>query len=64
MSEPALLTVEKLEVVYHRAITAVQGISLSVRRGPDRRHPGERMAPANPQPCARSRVFLASTMPA
>ena len=33
MSEPALLTVEKLEVVYHRAITAVQGISLSVRKG-------------------------------
>jgi branched-chain amino acid transport system ATP-binding protein len=33
MSEPALLTVEKLEVVYHRTITAVQGISLSVRRG-------------------------------
>jgi branched-chain amino acid transport system ATP-binding protein len=33
MNEPALLTVEKLEVVYHRAITAVQGISLSVRKG-------------------------------
>ena len=33
MSEPALLTVEKLEVVYHRAITAVRGISLSVRKG-------------------------------
>ena len=33
MSEPALLTVEKLEVVYHRTITAVQGISLSVRKG-------------------------------
>lgn len=33
MSESALLTVEKLEVVYHRAITAVQGISLSVRKG-------------------------------
>ena len=32
MSEPALLTVEKLEVVYHRTITAVQGISLSVRK--------------------------------
>jgi len=30
MSEPALLQVEKLEVVYHRTITAVQGISLSV----------------------------------
>jgi branched-chain amino acid transport system ATP-binding protein len=29
----ALLTVDKLEVVYHRAITAVQGISLSVPRG-------------------------------
>ncbi|MBI2715902.1 MAG: ABC transporter ATP-binding protein [Rhizobiales bacterium] len=28
-----MLTVEKLEVVYHRAITAVQGISLSVRKG-------------------------------
>jgi branched-chain amino acid transport system ATP-binding protein len=28
-----LLAVEKLEVVYHRAITAVQGISLSVQRG-------------------------------
>ena len=33
MSEPTLLTVEKLEVVYHRTITAVQGISLSVRKG-------------------------------
>ena len=33
MSEPALLTVEKLEVVYHRSITAVRGISLSVRKG-------------------------------
>ena len=32
MSE-ALLTVDKLEVVYHRAITAVQGVSLSVRQG-------------------------------
>jgi branched-chain amino acid transport system ATP-binding protein len=28
-----LLSVEKLEVVYHRAITAVQGISLSAQRG-------------------------------
>jgi branched-chain amino acid transport system ATP-binding protein len=33
MNEPALLMVEKLEVVYHRAITAVQGISLSVAKG-------------------------------
>ena len=33
MSEAALLRVEKLEVVYHRAITAVQGISLLVRAG-------------------------------
>ncbi len=33
MSEDALLSVDKLEVVYHRTITAVQGISLSVRRG-------------------------------
>src|ERR1035437_5174335 len=33
MSEPALMMVEKLEVVYHRAITAVRGISLSVRKG-------------------------------
>jgi branched-chain amino acid transport system ATP-binding protein len=32
MSEP-LLTVNKLEVVYQRAITAVQGITLSVREG-------------------------------
>jgi branched-chain amino acid transport system ATP-binding protein len=32
MSEP-LLTVEALEVVYHRAVTAVQGISLKVARG-------------------------------
>jgi len=29
----ALLTVDKLEVVYHRAITAVQGVSLSVQSG-------------------------------
>ena len=28
-----LLTAEKLEVVYHHAITAIQGISLSVREG-------------------------------
>ena len=28
-----LLTVDKLEVVYHRAITAVQGVSLSVHKG-------------------------------
>jgi branched-chain amino acid transport system ATP-binding protein len=33
MNAPALLTVEKLEVVYHRAITAVQGVSLTVPRG-------------------------------
>src|ERR1019366_3173146 len=33
MSETALLQVEKLEVVYHRNITAVQGISLSVHAG-------------------------------
>src|SRR5262249_56520108 len=29
----ALLTIEKLEVVYHRAITAVQGITLTVEPG-------------------------------
>jgi branched-chain amino acid transport system ATP-binding protein len=29
----ALLVVDKLEVVYHRAITAVQGVSLAVERG-------------------------------
>ncbi|HJZ30282.1 MAG TPA: ATP-binding cassette domain-containing protein, partial [Hyphomicrobiaceae bacterium] len=28
-----LLTVDKLEVVYQRAITAVQGITLSARQG-------------------------------
>jgi len=33
MSAGPLLSVEKLEVVYHRAITAVQGISLNVRAG-------------------------------
>ena len=33
MNQPALLTIEKLEVVYHRAITAVQGISLVVPKG-------------------------------
>ena len=33
MIEPALLTVEKLEVVYHRTITAVQGISMLVKKG-------------------------------
>ena len=33
MSEPPLLSVEKLEVVYQRAITAVQGVSLSVKPG-------------------------------
>src|SRR5262252_8705292 len=29
----ALLAIDKLEVVYHRAITAVQGVSLNVERG-------------------------------
>jgi len=33
MSELPLLRVDKLEVVYHRAITAVQGISLAVEAG-------------------------------
>jgi len=33
MSAPALLSVEKLEVVYHRASTAIQGVSLSVLPG-------------------------------
>ncbi|HML07798.1 MAG TPA: ABC transporter ATP-binding protein [Xanthobacteraceae bacterium] len=33
MSEPPLLRVDKLEVVYHRTITAVQGISLAVEAG-------------------------------
>jgi branched-chain amino acid transport system ATP-binding protein len=33
MSQAPLLSVEKLEVVYQRAITAVQGISLSVKTG-------------------------------
>ncbi|MDH4189507.1 MAG: ATP-binding cassette domain-containing protein, partial [Betaproteobacteria bacterium] len=32
MSQP-LLTVEKLEVTYHRVITAVQGVSLEVPKG-------------------------------
>ena len=32
MSEP-LLAVEKLEVVYHRVVTAVQGVSLNVPQG-------------------------------
>ncbi len=27
-----LLEVQKLEVVYHRSITAVQGVSLAIRR--------------------------------
>ncbi len=33
MSTVPLLAVDKLEVVYHRAITAVQGITLAVPRG-------------------------------
>jgi branched-chain amino acid transport system ATP-binding protein len=33
MSGAPLLSVEKLEVVYHRAITAVQGISINVHAG-------------------------------
>jgi branched-chain amino acid transport system ATP-binding protein len=33
MTDAPLLSVEKLEVAYHRAITAVQGISLVVRPG-------------------------------
>jgi branched-chain amino acid transport system ATP-binding protein len=31
--KPALLELENVEVVYHRAITAVQGVSLTVREG-------------------------------
>src|SRR5262249_15628120 len=33
MTQAPLLVIEKLEVAYHRVITAVQGISLSVRSG-------------------------------
>src|SRR5262249_21075867 len=33
MSDTVLLAVETLEVVYHRAITAVQGVSLTGREG-------------------------------
>jgi branched-chain amino acid transport system ATP-binding protein len=33
MTAPPLLSIEKLEVAYHRVITAVQGISLAVQRG-------------------------------
>ena len=33
MSDSPFLEVEKLEVVYHRSITAIQGINLTVRRG-------------------------------
>jgi branched-chain amino acid transport system ATP-binding protein len=33
MSAPALLRVDKLEVVYHRTITAVQGVSLAAEAG-------------------------------
>lgn len=33
MTEATLLAVDKLEVVYHRAITAVQGVSLRIQAG-------------------------------
>ena len=33
MSDPPLLRVDKLEVVYHRTITAVQGISFAAEAG-------------------------------
>jgi branched-chain amino acid transport system ATP-binding protein len=33
MTEATLLTVDKLEVVYHRSITAVQGVNLRVQSG-------------------------------
>jgi branched-chain amino acid transport system ATP-binding protein len=33
MSDAPLLSVEKLEVVYQRAITAIQGVTLSVKQG-------------------------------
>lgn len=33
MTKTPLLTVDRLEVVYHRVVTAVQGISLTVRKG-------------------------------
>lgn len=33
MTAPAVLAVDKLEVVYHRAVTAVQGVSLRVAAG-------------------------------
>ena len=61
MSAP-LLSVDKLEVVYHRAITAVQGVSLTVHAGPDRRHPRHQRRRQDPRRCARSRAFSASTM--
>ena len=38
MSGPALLHVEKLEVVYHRTITAVQGFSFTRAIRADRRY--------------------------
>ena len=61
MSEP-LLAVDKLEVVYHRAITAVQGVILSVADGPDRRHSRHQRRRQIHHACARSRAFSASTM--
>ena len=61
MSEP-LLAVDKLEVVYQRAITAVQGVSLVVPARPDRRRCSAPTAPARPRRCAPSPASSASTM--
>ncbi len=44
-----LLAVEKLEVVYQRAITAMQGVSLARERRPDRRASSAPTAPARPR---------------
>ena len=61
MSEP-LLAVDKLEVVYQRAITAVQGITLSAHAGPDRRHPRHQRRRQDARCCAPSPASTASTM--
>ena len=62
MTEP-LLAVEKLEVVYQRAITAVQGITLAVAPGRSSRCSAP-TAPARPRRCAPSPASSASTTPA
>jgi len=60
MSGAPLLTLEQVEVTYHRVITAVQGVTLKVEHGQIVALLGT-MARARQRRCARSRVSWAWT---